>query len=147
VEEKIVLNSKEITEYLPHRYPFLLVDAIISFKQGEGITGIKNVTVNEWFFQGHFPEEPIFPGVLILEAMAQVGIIFAKMSDPSLMDKLVVFAGLDGVRFRRQVLPGDQMLLELNHDKRKGPIWKMSGVAKVNGNVACEAQLIAAVAK
>ena len=146
MEEKTILGPKEIMEYLPHRFPFLLVDSIIGFDEGKGIVGVKNVTVNEWFFQGHFPGEPILPGVLILEAMAQVGIIFAKMSDPSLKDRLIVFAGIDVVRFRKQVTPGDRMILRLEHEKRKGPIWKMAGTAEVEDEVVCEARLIAALA-
>ena len=145
--EQLVLDSRQIAEYLPHRFPFLLVDAITEFVAEEYIVGIKNVTVNEWFFQGHFPGNPIFPGVLILEAMAQVGIVFAKMTDPSVRDKLIVFAGIDGVRFRRQVEPGHRMVLRLEHEKRKGPIWKMNGRAEVDGEIACEAMLIAALAQ
>ncbi|MBW1939618.1 MAG: 3-hydroxyacyl-ACP dehydratase FabZ [Deltaproteobacteria bacterium] len=140
------LRIQEISALLPHRYPFLLVDRVLSIEQGVGIKSVKNVTINEPFFQGHFPGEPIMPGVLILEAMAQTGIIFAKNTDPEgLGDKLMVFAGMDGVRFRRQVVPGDQLIIDLKLIKRKSIIWKMEGRASVDGKVVAEAKLIAAV--
>jgi 3-hydroxyacyl-[acyl-carrier-protein] dehydratase len=140
------LRIQEISVLLPHRYPFLLVDRVLSIEPGVGIKSLKNVTINEPFFQGHFPGEPIMPGVLILEAMAQTGIIFAKNTDPeNLADKLLVFAGMDGVRFRRQVVPGDQLIMELKLIKRKSIIWKMEGKASVDDKVAAEAILIAAV--
>ena len=140
------LRIQEISALLPHRYPFLLVDRVLSVEPGVGIKSLKNVTINEPFFQGHFPGEPIMPGVLILEAMAQTGIIFAKSTDPEgLEDKLLVFAGMDGVRFRRQVVPGDQLIMELKLIKRKSIIWKMEGKASVDNKVAAEAVLIAAV--
>ena len=140
------LRIQEISALLPHRYPFLLVDRVLSIEPGVGIKSVKNVTINEPFFQGHFPGEPIMPGVLILEAMAQTGIIFAKNTDPEgLWDKLMVFAGMDGVRFRRQVVPGDQLIMDLKLIKRKSIIWKMEGRASVDGKVAAEAKLIAAV--
>jgi 3-hydroxyacyl-[acyl-carrier-protein] dehydratase len=124
----------------------LLVDRVLSIEPGVGIKSLKNVTVNEPFFQGHFPGEPIMPGVLILEAMAQTGIIFAKNTDPEgLGDKLLVFAGIDGVRFRRQVVPGDQLIMDLKLIKRKSIIWKMEGRASVDDKVVAEAELIAAI--
>ncbi len=147
VAGEFILGARELTRYLPHRFPFLLVDGIVEFQAGERIVGIKNVTVNEWFFQGHFPGQPILPGVLILEAMAQVGIVFAKLTDPALEERLIVFAGIDSVRFRRQVEPGHRMVLHLEHQRRKGPIWKMAGRAEVEGEVACEALLTAALAQ
>jgi len=140
------LRIKEISALLPHRYPFLLVDRVLSIEPGVGIKSVKNVTINEPFFQGHFPGEPIMPGVLILEAMAQTGIIFAKNTDPGgLGDKLMVFAGMDEVRFRRQVVPGDQLIMDLKLIKRKSIIWKMEGRASVDGKIAAEAKLLAAV--
>jgi len=140
------LRIQEISALLPHRYPFLLVDRVLSIEPGVGIKSVKNVTINEPLFQGHFPGEPIMPGVLILEAMAQTGIIFAKNTDPEgLGDKLMVFAGMDGVRFRRQVVPGDQLIIDLKLIKRKSIIWKMGGRASVDGKVVAEAKLIAAV--
>lgn len=138
------LKIDEIAELLPHRYPFLLVDRILDLEPGVGIRGLKNVTVNEPFFQGHFPGEPIMPGVLILEALAQTGIILAKKTDPEgLAGMLLVFAGLDEVRFRRRVIPGDQLILELRFVKRKSHVWKMNGCATVDGQVAAQATLMA----
>ena len=138
----------EVLELLPHRYPFLLVDRIVEVEEGSFIRGYKNVTINEPFFQGHFPGEPIMPGVLILEAMAQMGILFAKKTAPDeLEDKLFVFAGMDGVRFRRPVRPGDRLDMELRLLKRKRLIWKMEGVATVDGETAVEAVLMAAISK
>jgi 3-hydroxyacyl-[acyl-carrier-protein] dehydratase len=140
------LRIQEISALLPHRYPFLLVDRVLNIEPGTGIKSLKNVTINEPFFQGHFPGEPIMPGVLILEAMAQTGIIFAKNTQPEdLGDKLLVFAGMDEVRFRRQVVPGDQLIMKLKLLKRKSILWKMQGKASVNDEVAAEAILLAAV--
>jgi 3-hydroxyacyl-[acyl-carrier-protein] dehydratase len=140
------LRIQDISALLPHRYPFLLVDRVLSIEPGVGIKSLKNVTINEPFFQGHFPGEPIMPGVLILEAMAQTGIIFAKNTDPEVLeDKLLVFAGMDGVRFRRQVVPGDQLIMDLKLIKRKSIIWKMEGRASVDDKVVAEAELIAAI--
>ena len=136
----------EIIELLPHRYPFLLIDRVIDLVPGEYIRGYKNVTMNEPFFQGHFPGEPIMPGVLILEAMAQLGILFAKKTAlEELAGKLFVFAGMDGVRFRKPVVPGDRIDIELHLVKRKRMVWKMAGSALVDGKVAVEATLMAAV--
>ncbi|RUM92883.1 MAG: 3-hydroxyacyl-[acyl-carrier-protein] dehydratase FabZ [Thermodesulfatator sp.] len=136
----------EIADLLPHRYPFLLVDRVTELEPGEYIRGYKNVTMNEPFFQGHFPGEPIMPGVLILESMAQLGILFAKKTAPDeLSGKLFVFAGMDGVKFRRPVVPGDRLEMELTLVKRKMTIWKMAGSARIDGQVAVEAVLTAAV--
>ncbi len=139
---------EEIMKHLPHRYPFLLVDRILTVQPGVRITGLKNVTINEPFFSGHFPGEPIMPGVLILEAMAQTGIIFAKYTDPEVLDdKLLVFAGMDEVRFRKPVKPGDQLIMELQLLKKKSTLWKMDGKARVDGEIVAEAILMAAIQK
>jgi 3-hydroxyacyl-[acyl-carrier-protein] dehydratase len=139
------IDIKEIMRLLPHRYPFLLVDRILEVEKAKSITGLKNVTINEPFFQGHFPSAPIMPGVLILEGMAQVGGILAFHSIPEMVgDKLIYFAGIDKVRFRQPVVPGDQLIFEMEVLKQKGKIWKMSGKAKVNDNLVAEAELIAA---
>jgi len=139
------IDIKEIIRLLPHRYPFLLVDRILEVEKEKSITGLKNVTINEPFFQGHFPSEPVMPGVLILEGMAQAGGILAFHSLPEMVgEKLIYFAGIDKVRFRQPVVPGDQMIFEMAVLKQKGKIWKMSGKAKVNGNLVAEAELIAA---
>lgn len=140
------LLNKEITELLPHRYPMLLVDRVIGMKDDNTIIGIKNVSVNEPFFNGHFPGNPILPGVYILEALAQLGVIYAKIcSDAVDRDGLYVFAGADSVRFRRPVVPGDVLTLEMSLIARKKVIWKMQGRALVDGEMAAEGILTAAV--
>lgn len=142
VVSKKVFTIQEIQNLLPHRYPFLLVDRIIDYVPGEKAVGIKNVTVNEPFFQGHFPGRPIMPGVLIVEAMAQVGgIVLTQL--PDIERGLFMFAGIDGVRFRRPVTPGDQlvMTLELLSVKRRR-FGKMRGVTHVDGKLACEGELM-----
>lgn len=145
-EDKERFLIDDIMSSLPHRYPFLLVDRILTIEPGKFIKGLKNVTINEPFFQGHFPGCPIMPGVLILEAMAQTGIIFAKATEPDdLGNKLLLFAGMDEVRFRRPVVPGDQLIMELTLLKRKASVWKMGGKAFVDGEVVTEALLMAAI--
>jgi 3-hydroxyacyl-[acyl-carrier-protein] dehydratase len=139
---KKVFTIEEIQNLLPHRYPFLLVDRIVDYVPGEKAVGIKNVTVNEPFFQGHFPSRPIMPGVLIVEAMAQVGgIVLTQL--PDVERGLFMFAAIDGVRFRRPVIPGDQlvMTLELLSLKRRR-FGKMRGTALVDGKLACEGELM-----
>lgn len=139
------MEIKEILQMLPHRYPFIMVDRILEIESGKSIVGLKNVTINEPFFQGHFPEKPIMPGVMILEGMAQVGGLLAYYTAKEMIgSKLIYFAGMDGVRFRRTVVPGDQIIFELKVLKRKGKIWKMDGRALVDGQLAAEAQLLAA---
>ena len=139
------LDIKEIVRLLPHRYPFLLVDRILEGEKRKSIVGLKNVSMNEFFFQGHFPSEPIMPGVLILEGMAQVGGILAFYSIPEMIgEKLIYFAGIDKVRFRRPVVPGDQLIYEMVVLKQKGKIWKMEGKAKVDNEVVAEAEFMAA---
>ncbi len=134
-----------IMKVMPHRYPFLLVDRIIEFEAGKRIVGIKNVTVNEPFFQGHFPDHPIMPGVLITEAMAQVGGVLLMSSVENPEAKLVYFSGIDGARFRKPVTPGDQLRFELKLLKLRGPICKMSGVAYVDGEKVAEAELMSTI--
>jgi 3-hydroxyacyl-[acyl-carrier-protein] dehydratase len=139
------LDIKEIIRLLPHRYPFLLVDRILEGEKRKSMVGLKNVSMNEFFFQGHFPSEPIMPGVLILEGMAQVGGILAFYSIPEMIgEKLIYFAGIDKVRFRRPVVPGDQLIYEMLVLKQKGKIWKMEGKAKVDNEVVAEAEFMAA---
>jgi beta-hydroxyacyl-ACP dehydratase FabZ len=134
----------EIMELLPHRYPFLLVDRIVEFDPGKRIVGIKNVTINEPFFQGHFPGHPIMPGVLIIEAVAQVGGILALKAMGG-EKRIAYFAGIDNCKFRRPVVPGDQLRLEVTVLARKGPVWKMHGDALVDGAVAAKADVIATI--
>lgn len=137
------INS--IMEMMPHRYPFLLVDRILELESGRRVTGIKNVTVNEPFFQGHFPGHPIMPAVLITEAMAQVGGVLLMSSIENPETKLVYFSGIDNARFRRPVTPGDQIRFELEMVKIRGPICKMKGVAKVDGELVAEADLMSTI--
>ena len=142
------MDIKEIQRILPHRYPFLLVDRIIEIDLGKRIVGIKNVSVNEPFFQGHFPGYPVMPGVLIIEAMAQVGGVLAFKSVEEKMDisrKLVYFAGIDKAKFRKPVFPGDQIRFELKVIHVKEPYWKLKGLALVDGKKVCEAELMALV--
>jgi 3-hydroxyacyl-[acyl-carrier-protein] dehydratase len=143
---QLPIDIKGIMEILPHRYPFLLVDRIVAFEKGKTITAIKNVTMNEPFFQGHFPGEPVMPGVLILEAMAQVGSILACLSDPEMIGRLVYFAGVDKARFRRVVRPGDQLVLQLDMLKQKGKVTKMAARAYVDEQLTTEAELMASFA-
>ena len=135
----------EILKILPHRYPFLLVDRILEMEEKKRIVGLKNVTINEPFFQGHFPGHPIMPGVLIIEAMAQVGgvLLMGTLEDPG--SKVVYFMSLDNVKFRRPVKPGDQLRFELDMVQIRGMVCKMRGVAKVDGEVVCEADMAAMV--
>jgi 3-hydroxyacyl-[acyl-carrier-protein] dehydratase len=137
-----VLTVEGIQKLLPHRYPFLLVDRIVEYVAGERAVGIKNVTVNEPFFQGHFPGRPLMPGVLIVEAMAQVGGVVV-MQLPEAHGHLSVFAGIDKVRFRRQVTPGDQLVLEANLIRlRMGRFGQVQGRAMVNGDLVAEGDLL-----
>ena len=139
-----MLNVKEILNYLPHRYPFLLVDRIVEIDKDRKIVGIKNVSYNEIFFQGHFPDHPVMPGVLICEALAQVGAIFAHNARGGMDgNKLFVLTGLDKVKFKRPVEPGDQLRLELTCLKRRGSFWKMLGVATVEGKLVAQAEIAA----
>ncbi len=141
-----MLDIKQIQEVLPHRYPFLLVDRIISLEEGKKAVGIKNVSVNEPFFQGHFPDFPVMPGVLILEAMAQVGaVIVLKM--PQFAGKIALFAGIDKVRFRRQVFPGDQLRIEVEVLKLRSAVGKSYAAAYVGAEMAAEAELMFAIQK
>ena len=139
------LDIGDILKLLPHRYPFLLVDRIREWEPGQRIVGIKNVTANEPFFQGHFPERPIMPGVLILEAMAQVGGVLAFKSMPAADKPVVYLTGVDRAKFRRPVIPGDQLRFEIEVIKRRSPFWKMEGRALVETNLVCEAEITAMV--
>lgn len=141
---KMPMDTKEIMEYIPHRYPFLLVDRILELVPNKKVVGIKNVTMNEPFFQGHFPGAPIMPGVLIVEAMAQAGGVLAAVSaNQEKKDTLMYFMGLDQVKFRKPVVPGDQLVLEVEVRQQRAKVMKLAGVAKVDGKVVTEAHLMA----
>jgi 3-hydroxyacyl-[acyl-carrier-protein] dehydratase len=139
------LNIEEIREILPHRYPFLLVDRIEEL-EAERIVGIKNVTINEPFFTGHFPDYPVMPGVLIVEAMAQVAGVLVLSQIPDRRSKLVLLAGVDGAKFRKPVRPGDQLRIEMKLLKRKAALAKMSGTATVDGALVAEAEMFCVLA-
>ncbi|MFD1386007.1 3-hydroxyacyl-ACP dehydratase FabZ [Oceanobacillus oncorhynchi subsp. oncorhynchi] len=138
------MDIQQIKEVLPHRYPFLLVDQVKEIEEGKKVTAIKNVTANEPFFPGHFPDYPVMPGVLILEALAQTGAI-AVLGIEENKGKIGFLAGVDKCRFKRQVKPGDQLELVVEIIRMKGPIGKGKGVATVNGEVACEAEITFAI--
>jgi len=139
-----MLDIREIFKSVPHRYPFLLVDRIVEIQGNEKVVGVKNVSINEPFFQGHFPDKPVMPGVLICEAMAQVGAIFAHNARGGVADnKVFVLTGLDNVKFKRPVEPGDQLRMELTCLKRRGSFWKMQGVATVEGKLVAQAEISA----
>jgi len=144
VEDRVI-EADELMKILPHRYPFLLVDRVLKIEGNKRIVGIKNVTINEPFFQGHFPGHPIMPGVLIIEAMAQVGglLLLGIVEDPE--SKVVYFMSLDNIKFRKPVKPGDQLRLELEMVQVRGRVCRMAGVAKVDGDVVCEAEMAAMV--
>ncbi|SES71605.1 3-hydroxyacyl-ACP dehydratase FabZ [Thorsellia anophelis] len=144
-QDPITIDIEEILTLLPHRYPFLLVDRVVSVNLGKSLVAIKNVTFNEPFFQGHFPGKPIFPGVLILEAMAQATGILAFKSVGKLADgELYYFAAIDEARFKRPVMPGDQLVLEVEFIKERRGVARFKGVAKVDGEIACEASMMCA---
>ncbi|HVO26294.1 MAG TPA: 3-hydroxyacyl-ACP dehydratase FabZ [Candidatus Margulisiibacteriota bacterium] len=137
-----MIGYHEIAALLPHRFPFQFIDRVLEFEDGVRIVALKNVSINEPYFRGHFPEQPLMPGVLICEALAQAAALLAhRSSDGVGRGRVCVLAGLDRVRFRRPVLPGDQLYLEVVLQKRRRPMWKMSGTARVDGHVTAEAEL------
>ena len=136
------LEIQEIMEFLPHRYPFLLVDRILEYEENQRIVGIKNVTINEPFFTGHFPGVPIMPGVLILESMAQVGGVLVFKTLPQRDSKLVFFMGVEDARFRKPVVPGDQLRIEMLVTRLKTRVGKLNGKAYVEGQLVAEADIM-----
>lgn len=144
---KPVLDVEGIQRLLPHRPPFLLVDRVVEFETHKRLVGWKGVTMNEPFFPGHFPGHPVMPGVLILEALAQAGALLAIMSlGPSAHDKITYLMGIDGAKFRKPVVPGDRLELHVEVTKQKGPVWKESAKAIVDGQVVAEAEFLAMLA-
>lgn len=144
-QENRVLDIEELMKILPHRYPFLLVDRVIELEPQKRVVAIKNVTINEPFFQGHFPGHPIMPGVLIVEAMAQAGgvLLMGAVEDPE--SKVVYFMSIDNIKFRKPVKPGDQLRFEVELVQLRGKVARIAGVAKVDGAVVCEAEMAAMV--
>jgi 3-hydroxyacyl-[acyl-carrier-protein] dehydratase len=143
------MDIGEVLAHLPHRFPFLLVDRIRSIELGKRIVALKNVTINEPFFQGHFPERPIMPGVLILEAMAQVAgiLVFKTQGDKPQADSVYYLAGIDNARFKRPVVPGDQLEIEVLLERGVRGVWKFGCTARVDGAVVCEADMLCSVRK
>jgi beta-hydroxyacyl-ACP dehydratase FabZ len=143
------LGYEDIVRILPHRYPFLLVDRVTEIELGKRAVGIKNVTANEPFFQGHFPGRPIMPGVLIIEAMAQVGGILARLTVPGSLEEgkedAIYFMAIDKVKFRRPVVPGDRIVFEVEPMRTGSRVWKMRGKASVDGERVAEAELVASI--
>lgn len=135
---RMILDTVEIQKLLPHRYPFLMVDAIVEVERLKRIVGIKNVTMNEYYFQGHFPGRPVMPAVLIIEAMAQTGGLLLLLDIPDRANKLLFFVAVDGARFRRPVVPGDQLRIECDVLNWRGDFCKLQGKATVNGQLAAE---------
>ena len=144
-EKQFVYGITEIIKILPHRYPFLLVDRITELEPEKRIVGLKNVTMNEEFFQGHFPGAPVMPGVLILESMAQVGGILIYRDMPNRDEKLIYFSGIESAKFRRPVTPGDQLIIEVETVNRRHNFGKMAGRATVEGKLAAEAVMTFAI--
>ncbi len=145
---KLPLLYEDIVKILPHRYPFLFVDRITELELGKRVVGIKNVSINEPFFQGHFPGNPVMPGVLIIEAMAQVGGVLARLSVPGALEKegSVLFMAIDKVKFRIPVVPGDQVIFEVVPLRTGSRVWKMAGKALVKDDLVTEAELLATIA-
>ena len=146
---EFAMDIQAILKHLPHRYPFLLVDRILDWVPNQKITGLKNVTINEPFFKGHFPGNPIMPGVLIVEAMAQVGGILARLSVEKSIeegeDVTIFFMSIDKVKFRKPVIPGDQLVFEVRPLRTGSKVWKMAGKALVNNKLVAEAELMATI--
>lgn len=139
------MDIQQILDFLPHRYPLLLVDRVLEFEAGKRIVGLKNVTINEPFFTGHFPGHPVMPGVLIIEAMAQVGGLLVMREIENIEDKVVYFMSLDGVKWRKPVIPGDQIIFDVEIVQLRGRVCKMRGEARVDGKTAAEATMMATV--
>lgn len=140
----MIMDIQEILQLLPHRYPFVLIDRVLEFEVAKSLVAIKNVTVNEPFFTGHFPEQPVMPGVLIIEALAQASGLLTLKSDSSLTNRDYIFllAGVDNVRFKRMVVPGDQLNLKVELVRHRQDVFKFQGIATVEGELVCSAELM-----
>lgn len=146
-EEKVVFDTIRIQEIIPHRYPFLMLDKVVAYEDNKRIVGIKCVTINEPFFQGHFPGRPVMPGVMILEAMAQTGAILARLStDGVLPHKTIFLTGANDVKWKRQVVPGDVLRIEMISVRKRRPLWIMSGTVTVDGKIVASGSIMAAEA-
>ncbi len=141
------LRIAEIMRILPHRYPFLMVDRVVEVERGRRIVALKNVTINEPYFVGHFPAAPVMPGVLTIECMAQVGAILGLLEESDIENSLVYFMGIDGAKFRRPIVPGDQLRISGEIIRRKTAIWKMRGQVHVGDELAAEATLLSSIGK
>lgn len=145
---KSVLEVEDLMRLLPHRYPLLLVDRLVDIVPGEGAVGIKNVSYGDQFFQGHFPQKPVMPGVLIIEAMAQSAAAYTSYTEElDVEGKVVLFMGVDKARFRRPVIPGDQLRIAVRTVQRRAPVWRFEGLASVDGKRVAEAQFSAMLAQ
>jgi 3-hydroxyacyl-[acyl-carrier-protein] dehydratase len=140
------MDIHEILKRLPHRYPFLLIDRVVSVKQGESIVALKNVTINEPYFPGHYPHHPVMPGVMIIEAMAQAAALLSFTSmDVAAESSVYYFVGIDGARFKRPVVPGDQLMLKVAVLRNMRGLWKFSAVAEVDGQLAAQAEIMCTI--
>ncbi len=146
LEPRTSIDVLEVMELIPHRPPFLMIDKVVDIVQNESATGVKNITIDEPFFAGHFPSRPVFPGVLIIEAMAQTaGVLVIETLGEGARGKLVYFMTIESARFRKPVLPGDQLRLEVRLQRHRGPVWKFTVEAKVDGQVVAEASYSAMI--
>lgn len=140
------IDIQRIMQMIPHRYPFLMIDRVVEVTAGESATGIKNVSINEFYFQGHFPQRPVMPGVLLIEAMAQTAaVLVVRTLGPDAEGKLVYFMSVDNARFRRPVVPGDTLAVRVRRQHNRGNVWKFEGQAMVDGKVAAEATFAAMI--
>jgi 3-hydroxyacyl-[acyl-carrier-protein] dehydratase len=144
--EAATADVMRIMEMIPHRYPFLLIDRVVDIRRDVSAIGIKNVSINEAYFQGHFPRQPVMPGVLIIEAMAQTAaVLVVETLGPDSEGKLVYFMSVDNARFRKPVFPGDQLRIHVSKERNRGPVWKFKGEAKVEGGLMAEATFAAMI--